>query len=60
MVYFPDEVFCNIALYLIDPYKAEKEKHASVWQIIRVKREMFSTATVDEDGEIVVEETEDK
>ena len=39
MVYFPDEVFRNIASYLIDPYKAEKEKHASVWQTIRVKRE---------------------
>ena len=39
MVYFPDEVFRNIASYLTDPYKAEKEKHASVWQRIRVKRE---------------------
>ena len=50
MVYFPDEVFRNIASFLVDPYKAEKEKHASVWQTIRVKRvrQTFVTATVHE------------
>ena len=42
MVYFPDEVFRNIVSYLTDPYKAEKEKHALVWQRIRVKRERFT------------------
>ena len=63
MVYFPDEVFRNIASYLIDPYKAEKEKHASVWQTIRVKRERFTqaTATVDEnDFEEEIESIEDE
>ena len=63
MVYFPDEVFRNIASYLIDPYKADREKHASVWQMIRVERSRFTkvTATVEEfDFEEEIESTEDE
>jgi len=63
MVYFPDEVFRNIASFLVDPYKADREKHASVWQTIRVKRERFTeaTVTVDEnDFEEEIESTEDE
>ena len=51
MVYFPDEVFRNIASYLIDPYKAEKEKHASVWKTIRVKRERWTVYSDNGNGE---------
>ena len=53
MVYFPDEVFRNIASYLIDPYKADREKHASVWQMIRVVRSRVTqvTYTLDEEDE---------
>ncbi len=42
MVYFPEEVFRNIATFLVDPYKADRETHASVWQRIRVKRERYT------------------
>jgi len=38
-MYFPDEIFRNIASYNFDPYKQDRAKHASVWQKIRVKRE---------------------
>jgi hypothetical protein len=47
MVYFPDEVFRNIASFLVDPYKADREKHASVWQTIRVKRERYTIRFLD-------------
>ena len=49
MVYFPDEVFRNIASYLIDP-EADRKKHASVWQTIRVKRERTTFRILDEDA----------
>jgi hypothetical protein len=58
MVYFPDEVFRNIASFLVDPYKAEKEKHASVWQTIRVKRERFTTVSIDEEDAYTESEDE--
>jgi hypothetical protein len=51
--YFPEEVFRNIASFLVDPYKADRKKHASVWQKIRVKRErcieIYRTHTPDGD-----------
>lgn len=40
-MYFPDEVFRNIASYNFDPYKQDRAKHAAVWQKIRVKRLRF-------------------
>ena len=38
MTYFPEPVFRNIASFLVDPYKRDREAHAEVWQKIRVKR----------------------
>ena len=49
MVYFPEEVFRNIASYLVDPYKEDKEKHAKLWQHIRVKRERYTHVIIDDD-----------
>lgn len=43
--YFPEEVFRNIASFLVDPYKADREKHASVWQTIRVRRNRWTSIT---------------
>ena len=42
MVYFPEPVFRNIASYLIDPYKQDKEEHAKVWQKVGVMRYMYT------------------
>ena len=46
MVYFPEEVFRNIASYMVDPYKAAREAHAKVWQKIRVKRCVLTTSVL--------------
>ena len=43
LVYFPDEVFQHIKAYMLDPYKADREAHAKVWQNIRVIRYVFIT-----------------
>ena len=54
MVYFPEPVFRNIASFLIDPYKEDQEKHAKVWQKIRVLRYLETIGhgvSDDEDGE---------
>ncbi len=58
--YFPEEVFRNIASFLVDPYKADREKHASVWQTIRVKRERVTIIRGDDeyDSELITTEDE--
>ena len=48
-MYFPEEVFRNIASYLVDPYKKDKEEHAKVWQSIRVQRQRRTSMNVDDD-----------
>ncbi len=62
--YFPEETFRNIASFLIDPYKKDKERHATVWKTIRVKRERVSTGTYadeDEDQEVItIQNTDDE
>ena len=64
MVYFPEEVFRNIASYMVDPHKAAREAHAEVWQKIRVKRCVLTTSvsyeanfTEDHQGEYFVYST---
>ena len=54
MVYFPEEVFRNIASYMVDPYKAHREAHTKVWQMIRILRKVETEITVDEDDESLV------
>ena len=43
MTYFPEPVFRNIASFLVDPYKRDREAHAEVWRKIRVKRFVLTT-----------------
>ena len=64
MVYFPQEVFQHIISYTLDPYKADREAHAEVWQKIRVKRCVLTTSvsydadfTEDHQGEYFVYNT---
>ena len=49
MTYFPEPVFRNIASFLVDPYKRDREAHAEVWRKIRVKRCVGTTSGVYED-----------
>ena len=49
MVYFPQAVFQHIISYTLDPYKADREAHAEVWQKIRVKRCVLTTSVSYED-----------
>ena len=49
MVYFPQDVFQHIISYTLDPYKADREAHAEVWQKIRVKRCVLTTSVAYED-----------
>ena len=55
MTYFPEPVFRNIASFLVDPYKRDREAHAEVWRKIRVKRCVHSTMGFEEDEDVLNE-----
>ena len=55
MTYFPEPVFRNIASFLVDPYKRDREAHAEVWRKIRVKRCVHSTMGFEEDEDVINE-----
>ena len=60
MVYFPEEVFRNIASYLVDPYKKDKEEHAKMWQRIRVQRQRRTLINIEDDYSYTIIEQHDR
>ena len=58
-MFFPEEVFRNIASYLVDPYKKDKEEHAKTWQRIRVNRQRRTSMNIEDDySHTIIERTD--